>query len=269
MGSLGALVSSLGASWVALGASWVALGSLLGRKSFEKTSKRKPGDHGTGSALEARAASTARSERQQAQNSLQGKTRTSRQTCRTRRRTRRAARADETDKLIHSFVASQASSFACSFAAALRTVPQRFELEEASQAPRATGTPGARQEAQATTLKKNTQATKGQQQRPLRTDLPENRSKNPSKIHPRRPQNRPQRLPNPPPEASRSLFGKGLPFLVLFWSSGAPLGALLGRSWRLLGPSWGFLGVSWARPGRSWNPFWLPGEFHGPLLGPL
>ena len=230
----------------------------------------KPGYHGTGSALEARAASTARSERQQAQNSTQGKTRTSRQTCRTRRRTRRAARADKTDKLIQSCVASQASSFACSFAAALRAAPQRFELEEASQAPRATGTPGARQEAQATTLKKNTQATKGQQQRPLRTDLPENRSKNPPKCSPGGPKIDPrgsQIRPRRPPGA---YLGKGClfssffgPFLVLWGASWCPLGALLaalgavlGSLGPLLGPPGGLLGCIWASRGAPGRAFW-------------
>ena len=92
-----------------------------------------------------------------------------------------------------------------------------------------------------------------------------------SKMLPRRPQNRPQRLPNPPPEASRSLFGKGLPFLVLFWSFFGPLGRLLVPSWGAPGGSWGRLGLSWPSPWPSWGApgvhLGLPGGSWESFLG--
>ena len=49
---LGVSCRPLGASWGLLGVSWAALGP-------KRRTKQKPGNHGTGSALEARAASTA------------------------------------------------------------------------------------------------------------------------------------------------------------------------------------------------------------------
>ena len=66
---LGALGRLLGASWGLLGASWGALEAILAQKGyppdpFRTSPRRKPGYHGTGSALEARAASTASGEQQ-------------------------------------------------------------------------------------------------------------------------------------------------------------------------------------------------------------
>ena len=46
----------------------------------------------------------------------------------------------------------------------------------------------------------------------------------------------------------------------LFCSFFAPLGRLLGRSWRAPCASWGRLGVSWAVPGASWG---APGGHFG------
>ena len=93
-------------------------------------------------------------------------------------------------------------------------------------------------------------------------------------------QNAPPEAPKSTPEAPKSAPG-GLPepiwervaffrpFLVLFWSSGAPLGALLGRSWRLLGPSWALLALSLALLGGSWGAFGPPGGLLGELFGAL
>ena len=62
--SLGASRRCLGVSWRPLGASWGLLGASWAASKAKKRSKEKPGDHGTGSALEARAASTASGEQQ-------------------------------------------------------------------------------------------------------------------------------------------------------------------------------------------------------------
>ena len=62
--SLGASRRCLGVSWRPLAALGASLGLLLGRSWGDFSSNIKPGYHGTGSALEARAASTASGEQQ-------------------------------------------------------------------------------------------------------------------------------------------------------------------------------------------------------------